>query len=125
MKLELLYFDDCPNWKVAAERLDAIAARRGLVVERRIVAAAEEAPAARFRGSPTILIDGRDPFAIGDEPFGLTCRMYATPDGPAGSPTIEQLEAALDARPGSRPCHCRAERGPVEVPDPHPVVPAR
>lgn len=97
MNLELLYFDDCPNWKMAAERLDAIAARRGLVVERRIVATAEEAETARFRGSPTILIDGRDPFATGDEPFGLTCRLYATPDGPAGSPTIEQLEAALDA----------------------------
>lgn len=97
MKLELLYFDDCPNWEVAAQRLDAVAARRGLVVERRIVATAEEAEAAGFRGSPTILIDGRDPFASGDERFGLTCRLYATPDGPAGSPTIEQLEAALDA----------------------------
>jgi len=97
VKLELLYFDDCPNWEVAAERLDAIAASRGLVVERRIVATAEEAQAARFRGSPTVLIDGRDPFASGDEPFGLTCRLYATPDGSAVSPTIEQLEAALDA----------------------------
>lgn len=97
MKLELLYFDDCPNWEVAAQRLDAVAARRGLAVERRIVATAEEAEAAGFRGSPTILIDGRDRFASGDERFGLTCRLYATPDGPAGSPTIEQLEAALDA----------------------------
>lgn len=97
MKLELLYFDDCPNWEVAADRLDVVAARRGLVVERRIVATAEEAQAARFGGSPTILIDGRDPFASGNAPFGLTCRLYATPDGLAGSPTIEQLEAALDA----------------------------
>ena len=97
MRLELLHFDDCPNWEMAAHHLDAVATRRGLVVERRVVATAEEAQAARFRGSPTILIDGRDPFATGDEPFGLTCRLYATPDGPAGSPTIEQLEAALDA----------------------------
>ena len=97
MKLELLYFDDCPNWLVAAERLDAVAARRGLVVERRTIATVEEAQATRFRGSPTILIDGRDPFASGDERFGLTCRLYDTPDGPAGSPTVEQLEAALDA----------------------------
>lgn len=97
MKLELLYFDDCPNWNVAAERLDALAARRGLVVQRRLVANAEEAQAARFRGSPTILIDGHDPFASDKEAFGLTCRLYATPDGRAGSPTIEQLEAALDA----------------------------
>lgn len=97
MKLELLYFDDCPNWKVAAERLDTVAARRGLVVERRLVTTAEEAEESRFRGSPTILVDGHDPFASGSEPFGLTCRLYSTPDGPAGSPTIDQFEAAVDA----------------------------
>ena len=97
MKLELLYFDDCPNWQVAAERLDRIAARRGLSVERRLVTTPEEAEAARFRGSPTILIGGEDPFASAEEPFGLACRVYQTPDGPAGSPTTEQLEAVLDA----------------------------
>ena len=96
MKLELLYFDDCPNWKVAAERLDKVAGGRGLSVERRLVTTPEEAEVARFRGSPTILVDGRDPFAAGDEPFGLACRVYQTPDGPAGSPTTEQLGAVLD-----------------------------
>jgi len=97
MKLELLYFDDCPNWTVASERLMAVATSRGLVVERRIVATVEEAEAEGFRGSPTVLVDGRDPFASGDESFGLACRVYQTPDGPAGSPTIEQLEAVIDA----------------------------
>jgi len=97
MKLELLYFDDCPNWKVAAQRLDDVAGGRGLTVERCLVTTPEEAEAARFRGSPTILVDGQDPFAAGDEPFGLACRVYQTPDGPAGAPTTEQLEAVLDA----------------------------
>ncbi|MFP5579853.1 MAG: thioredoxin family protein [Acidimicrobiia bacterium] len=97
MKLELLYFNDCPNWKIAAERLENIATRRGLAVEARLVSTPEEAEAAGFRGSPTILVDGRDPFAAGDEPFGLACRVYQTPDGPAGSPTTEQLEAVIDA----------------------------
>ena len=97
MKLELLYFGDCPNWEVAAERLDDVASGRGLTVERRLVKTTEEAEAARFRGSPTILVDGQDPFAAGDEPFGLACRVYQTPDGPAGSPTTVQIEAVLDA----------------------------
>ena len=97
MKLELLYFDDCPNWKIAAERLDDVAGGRGLSVERLLVTTPEEAKTARFRGSPTILVDGEDPFAAGDEPYGLACRLYETPDGPAGSPTAEQLEAVLDA----------------------------
>ena len=97
MKLELLYFDDCPNWRIAAERLDDLAIRHGLRVDRRLVTTPGEAEAARFRGSPTILLDGEDPFASGDEPVGLACRVYQTPDGPAGSPTTEQLEAILDA----------------------------
>lgn len=97
MKLELLYFDGCPNWKIAAERLEDVATRRGLSVEVRLVSTPEEAETAGFRGSPTILIDGQDPFAAGDEPFGLACRVYQTPAGPAGSPTSEQMEAALDA----------------------------
>lgn len=97
MNLELLYFDDCPNWKVAAERLDDVAGGRGLTVDRRLVTTQEEAEGVGFRGSPTILVNGEDPFAAGDEPVGLACRVYQTPDGPAGSPTTEQLEAALDA----------------------------
>jgi len=96
VKLELLYFDDCPNWRVAAGRLEDVASRRGLVVEYRIVSSADEAEAVGFRGSPTALVDGRDPFATGGEPFGLACRVYQTPDGPAGSPTVEQLEGVLD-----------------------------
>lgn len=95
MRIELLYFDDCPNWKTAAERLGSLAAARGLEVVHRQVTTPEEAETAQFRGSPTILVDGRDPFATGDDAFGLSCRVYQTPDGPAGSPTTAQLEEAL------------------------------
>jgi hypothetical protein len=55
----------------------------------------ETAEAIGFRGSPSILVDGIDPFARGDEPVGLSCRIYQTPAGPAGSPTLEQLRAVL------------------------------
>lgn len=98
MTIELLYFDDCPNWSTAAERLDRILAERGVTAERVLVESDEQAKAIGFRGSPTILIDGRDPFARGDEPFGLSCRVYVTDDGLAGSPTEEQLRAVLDQR---------------------------
>jgi hypothetical protein len=76
MNLELLYFEDCPNWKVAADRLHAVATSRGLDVAHHIVTSVEEAEALRFRGSPTVLVDGRDPFASGGELFGLACRIY-------------------------------------------------
>ena len=98
----LLYFDGCPHWQVAAERLAEALRQAGhtdVIVERRLVTTDAEAQAAHFRGSPTILIDGRDLFA-GDDTgsFGLTCRIYPTDDGPAGSPTVDAMVAAIQAR---------------------------
>ena len=93
----MLYFDECPNWRAADRHLRALATELGFELEHRLVNAPEAAEAAKFRGSPTILVDGRDPFARKGEPFGLSCRVYQAPDGPAGSPTIEQLRSALHA----------------------------
>ena len=96
MKLTLLYFDDCPNWVDASSHLDTIAAEvPGAEIERRIVDTPELAEELGFRGSPTVLADGRDLFADGDAPVGLSCRIYQTPSGTAGSPTLDQLRAAL------------------------------
>lgn len=96
MDIALLYFDDCPNWKVAEERLAAIAAERtDLTVTRHVVDTVEEAERVGFHGSPSILVDGVDVFAEADAGVGLSCRVYRTPDGLAGAPTMEQLRAAL------------------------------
>ena len=96
MDVTLLYFDDCPNWRVADEHLRTLAAEiPDLHIIRRIVDTPEEAERTRFRGSPSILVEGVDPFARADSPVGLACRVYETPDGPAGSPTIDQLREAL------------------------------
>jgi hypothetical protein len=98
MKIELLYFDGCPNWAVADERIAEAAelvSREDLTVHRRKVATEQEAIAVGFTGSPTILIDGQDPFATGDEQVGLACRVYSTPHGLAGSPSVAQLVDAL------------------------------
>ena len=98
MEVRLLYFDDCPNWHEAAALLDTLAAEDpSLVVEHRIVDTPEKAERERFRGSPSIVIDGQDLFATDADPVGLSCRIYQTPDGPAGSPTLEQLRTAITA----------------------------
>jgi hypothetical protein len=65
----LLYFDGCPNWVQAAERLRealVLVGRSNVVVEQRKIETSEEAIAARFLGSPSILVDGRDPFDPGE-----------------------------------------------------------
>ncbi|MDN5746197.1 MAG: thioredoxin family protein [Nocardioidaceae bacterium] len=102
MDISLLYFDDCPNWRVADERLSALATERAdLVVTRHVVETFEEAERMRFHGSPSIQVDGVDLFADSDAAVGLSCRVYRTPDGPAGGPTMEQLRAALTASAGT------------------------
>ena len=96
MDITLLYFNDCPNWKIADERLAIIAAERAdLTVSRHLVETVEEAERVGFHGSPSILVDGVDLFADPDTAVGLSCRVYVTPDGLAGSPTVDQLRAAL------------------------------
>ena len=98
MDVALLYFDDCPNWKVADQRLAAIAAERpDVVVTRHRVETVEQAELLRFHGSPSILVDGVDVFADPGAGVGLSCRVYRTPGGLAGAPTMEQLHAALSA----------------------------
>ncbi|GAA0642022.1 hypothetical protein Stsp02_20360 [Streptomyces sp. NBRC 14336] len=100
MHIELLYFDGCPNWHVAHHRLgEALTAtgQHDIDVTLRTVKTDEEAQALWFPGSPTIRIDGRDPFPAAAQTYGLTCRVYSTPDGLAGSPTVDQLVQALAA----------------------------
>lgn len=99
MKVVLQYFDDCPNWKEAAAHLDTLAAELpDLTVSLQRVDNAEEAERVNFHGSPSILVDGIDPFASDDAPVGLACRIFPTPEGPAGSPTLEQLRIAITRR---------------------------
>lgn len=95
MDVTLLYFDGCPSWQTAHARLAELADELGLTVIRWQVTTPEQAEEVGFRGSPTILVDGRDVFAEGDEPVGLSCRVYQTPDGPAGAPTLAQLRGVL------------------------------
>ena len=68
-----------------------------LILVRQLIQTPEAAEQYGFRGSPTVLIDGVDPFADPDAPVGLSCRMYATDDGYAGSPSLDQLRAAIEA----------------------------
>jgi hypothetical protein len=99
VSIRLLHFDGCPHVRLAEERLDdalAAAGQGGRPVE--IVRVDDAAPGDRalFLGSPTLLVDGVDPFA----PEGargpiMGCRMYATEAGPDGAPSVAQLADAL------------------------------
>ena len=73
MEITLLYFDDCPNWNEADRNLEQLRSEfADLVVTRHLVDTPDEAERLGFRGSPSILIDGRDPFGDPDAPIGLS-----------------------------------------------------
>jgi hypothetical protein len=96
VEITVLYFDGCPNWQVAAQRLAVIAAEHpGVTVTTRLIETPEEAEALCFRGSPSIVLAGTDLFPDPSTAVGLACRRYLTPDGLAGAPTLDQLRAAL------------------------------
>lgn len=98
MDITLQYFDGCPNWQVVAERLAVIAAEHPRVtVSQQLVESWDHAKALGFRGSPSVLVDGSDLFPHSSAPVGLACRIYATPTGLAGAPTLEQLREAIAA----------------------------
>lgn len=100
MNVTLLYFEGCPNWQVVDERLASIAAERSdITVTHHVVESIEEAERLAFHGSPSILVDGVDVFADVDTAVGLSCRVYRTPEGPAGAPTVDQLRAVLTPAP--------------------------
>jgi len=98
VRVTLRFFDGCPNWHTAQaalrEALDATAHEKvDIVLEK--VESLEAAQRLGFTGSPTILINGKDPFCTPGSLPGLACRIYNTPEGMRGSPTVEQLAALL------------------------------
>ena len=98
MELTLLTVPDCPHAAAFEERLAAaLAGYPGAVVRRREVADEQEAG---MHGSPTLLIDGTDPFAGPDQVPSLSCRLYRDEAGrPGGAPSVRALRQAL-AAPG-------------------------
>ena len=100
MRVILRYFDGDPNWETAEDRIRETleAGSYGTVeVQLERVSSSEQAAALKFRGSPTILVDGVDPFHAEESGYGLTCRVYRTENGIDGSPSTLQLAEAFAA----------------------------
>lgn len=98
MRIELLHIDDCPNTAKALERLEAALAAMGrpdATVSLRLIQTPADMAGTGFAGSPTITADGADIFPDGVPASDLACRIYRTPDGLAGVPTVDQLTEAL------------------------------
>ena len=99
MKIEVLYFDGCPNHEQLLPRLRGLLDQAGITSPVELVAVLDDdaAQAQRFLGSPTLRVDGRDvePGAEQRTDFGLKCRLYRTEQGFAGVPSDEWVLDAL------------------------------
>jgi len=98
MELTVLAMPDCPNVALMVRRLAVAAAGLpDVTVIRRVVDDEGQAAALGMRGSPTLLIDGADPFAAASQPVGLGCRLYRQADGSlSGAPPVRSLRRALE-----------------------------
>jgi hypothetical protein len=94
MKIEVLYFEGCPNYLPTVERVKTILREEGLLAEIFAIEVKGElaAKALKFFGSPTIRINGLDIEAdvrnIAET--GLACRRYS-----GGLPSADMIRAAL------------------------------
>jgi hypothetical protein len=84
MSIEFLFWEGCPSHPKALADLRTAMTDLGLdpdaIVVREIRSDAD-AERKQFVGSPTIRIDGVDVQPPGEEPFGMTCRVYHRRDG--------------------------------------------
>jgi protein-disulfide isomerase len=102
MHVAVVEVRDCPHAAEAARRVaDALhlVGRGQIQVDRVVVTTVQDAERLGAPGSPTILIDGRDlyPSPRPATRDGLVCRLYPTPTGLSGAPTVDQLVQALSA----------------------------
>jgi Domain of unknown function (DUF2703) len=98
VKVEVLYVPDCPHHPSAVKQLRDVLLAEGVRAEINEVAvmdtkAAEEY---KFRGSPTIRINGRDIAEESHAPlsFALACRMYPGAKD-AGVPPLDMMHRAV------------------------------
>lgn len=109
MRIDFLYYEDCPSHDRALERLHEVMQEEGISAEVYVTRVETEAQAntLAFTGSPTIRIDGED---IDPPPenamYALTCRAYRLPNGrisplPAPDTIRTALQAARKDQPSS------------------------
>ena len=94
MRIEILYFDGCPNHAPAVDRLRSVLAGEGLHAEVIEIEVRDESTAKemKFFGSPTIRVNGLDIEVSSRQvtETRLACRCY-----PGGLPSEDMIRAAV------------------------------
>jgi hypothetical protein len=97
--IEVLYVQHCPHHPGTLALIERVRAELGLDAELRTILIVDQAAAdqARFPGSPTVRVDGRD-VEPGSEPateYTVACRLYRLEHRFAGQPDERWVREAL------------------------------
>jgi hypothetical protein len=95
----VLYVQDCPHYRDTLALVERVRGELGMEAELRSTLIVDQAAAeqARFAGSPTVRVDGRD-VEPGSEPateYVLGCRLYRLEHRLAGQPEERWVREAL------------------------------
>jgi hypothetical protein len=97
-RITVLTVPNCPNAPLIRERIAEALEGRTVPVEWIEVNDADEATRQGMTGSPTLLLDGIDPFADDGAVPSLSCQLYHHADGTTdGAPAAADLRRALTA----------------------------
>jgi hypothetical protein len=97
--IEVLYVQDCPHYRETLALVERVRDELGIdaVLHTTLVIDQAAAQQARFPGSPTVLVDGRD-VEPGSEPateYVFGCRLYRLEHRFAGQPEERWVREAL------------------------------
>ncbi|MGH3007425.1 MAG: DF family (seleno)protein [Gaiellaceae bacterium] len=98
-RVEILYFEGCPNHDRTRALVERVAAELGVEPEVELIEVRDTSAAQQlcFLGSPTVRVNGRDVEPGGNErrDFAFSCRVYRRERGFAGQPDEAWIRAAL------------------------------
>ena len=106
MRVSFLYYEECPSYDLALERLREVMDEEGIPGEAEVikVETEEQARELRFVGSPTIRVDGQDIDPPNDSRYALTCRAYRLADARTSPlPSKDMIRRAFRSPAKSQP----------------------
>jgi mercuric ion transport protein len=122
MKVEVLYFEGCPNHRPTVERVrEALQSENEAAhIDEIEIRTPAEAESLGFLGSPSVRINGLDiePEARSLDSYGLSCRTYL--DGPtrSGTPSSGMIRRALHEQRTSHDSCCHTNPAGSATPTP-------
>ena len=93
IEIRFLYFEGCPSWKTGLANLKSALNSLSFPynLQKIKIESNQSAQENRFLGSPSFVINGQDLWHEERSEYYLGCRVYQTPQGLKGYPTVEML----------------------------------